>query len=323
MKNKFSILDLPSPIGSENAPPHFLQIKNRKSEIENAFTLVEVMVVVALLSLIVIALMSVFNSTQSAFRASVTQSDVLEGGRAAMDLMAQDLKAMAPSLGQSNAVINGLASGGAPVNFFVVVEGPTNTPLVQPLVGSSIQRTNVLEGFFILSRQNRTWTGTAYWVDAASTAFINPLYRFSTNMNVMSGDSVNLYNAFSILINNRNFTTASHLTDGVVGLRVRAFDPNGAWMTGNTNVTRVKNVFFLPPGYGTAYGETAFYMFSNALPASVEVEMATLEDRTLQRAETWPDGSIGQSNYLAQQSGKVHIFRQRVSIPNVDPSAYQ
>jgi hypothetical protein len=30
-----------------------------------------------------------------------------------------------------------------------------------------------------------------------------------------------------------------------------------------------------------------------------------------------------QSNYLAQQAGKMHVFRQRVWIRNVDPSAYQ
>jgi hypothetical protein len=79
----------------------------------------------------------------------------------------------------------------------------------------------------------------------------------------------------------------------------------------------VKNVLFLP----AISGENEFYMFSNSLPASVEIEMATLEDRTLQRAESLPFQA--QTNYLAQQAGKVHVFRQRVSIPNVDPSAYQ
>ena len=64
-------------------------------------------------------------------------------------------------------------------------------------------------------------------------------------------------------------------------------------------------------------------MFSNTLPASVEIEMAALEDRALQRASTWPNNSAGQSNYLAQQAGRVHIFRQRVTVPNVDPAAYQ
>ena len=71
-------------------------------------------------------------------------------------------------------------------------------------------------------------------------------------------------------------------------------------------------------------------MFSNTLPASVEIELGVLEDRTLQRA-----GSLGiagqppspsvpiQWQYLQNQAGKVHVFRQRVTIPNVDPSAYQ
>ena len=57
--------------------------------------------------------------------------------------------------------------------------------------------------------------------------------------------------------------------------------------------------------------------------ASVEIDLGVLEDRALQRAETWPNGSLLQSNYLAQQAGKVHMFRQRVKISNVDPSAYQ
>ncbi len=70
------------------------------------------------------------------------------------------------------------------------------------------------------------------------------------------------------------------------------------------------------------FGQIGFVMFSNTLPASVEMEMGVLEDRALQRAESIPN-SIAQSNYLAQQSGAVHVFRQRVSIPNVDPSAYQ
>ena len=70
----------------------------------SAFSLVELLVVITLLSLIVLALMAVFNSTQTAFRASVTQTDVLEGGRAAMDMMTADLRQMAPSLGGSNSV---------------------------------------------------------------------------------------------------------------------------------------------------------------------------------------------------------------------------
>ena len=65
------------------------------------------------------------------------------------------------------------------------------------------------------------------------------------------------------------------------------------------------------------------YMCSNTLPAAVEIQMGVLEDRILQRASSMPMGSVVQINYLAQQAGKLHLFRQRVNIPNVDPNGYQ
>ncbi len=58
--------------------------------------------VVVLLSFIVLALMAVFNSTQAAFRASVTQTDVLESGRAVMEMISDDLRAMTPAMDSSN-----------------------------------------------------------------------------------------------------------------------------------------------------------------------------------------------------------------------------
>jgi prepilin-type N-terminal cleavage/methylation domain-containing protein len=270
------------------------------------FTLIEVMVVVALLSLIVIALMSVFNSTQSAFRASVTQSDILESGRATMDLIAQDLKTMSPSFGASNGA----------VNFYVaVINSPV--PLVQPLTASGQSRTNILEKIFILSRNNQTWTAVGYVVDTSSSRAISPLYRFSTNMNVAAGSPGVLFTNFI----NASTVGMSHLLDGVLGFRVRAFDANGVWM--NNAYTNAYNFQRFNSGSGSGFGESGFEMFSNTLPASVEIEMATLEDRPLQRAGTWPNNAAAQISYLAQQSGKVHIFRQRISMPNIDPSAYQ
>ncbi len=121
----------------------------------------------------------------------------------------------------------------------------------------------------------------------------------------------------------------SQLMDGVVSLTARAYDPNGAPMTANVTysggqfVTN-RNVLYFAP----AWGETGFEMFSNTLPASVQIEMGVLEDRTLQRAESLPNNLPAPPNdrrtiYLQGQAGAVHIFRQRVLIPNVDPSAYQ
>ena len=297
-----------------------------------AFSLIEILVTITLLSLIVLALMAVFNSTQTAFRASITQTDVLEGGRAAMDVMTSDLRQMAPSRGyySSNDFINlnGFVYPTDPVNFYVNTN--SNEPLIQPLLASpdNQQRTNVLEDFFVLSRGNLNghpaWIGVGYAVDPVdpTSPNLNALYRFYMTTNVAAASPQTLFTNFTRAVLTGAITNWSHLLDGVVDLRVHAYDTNGVWMTngytfGYTNIP--KNTLLLP----SALGETGFLMFSNTLPASAEIELGVLEDRTLQRAETWPNGSLAQSNYLAQQAGKVHIFRQRVAILNVDPSAYQ
>jgi type II secretory pathway pseudopilin PulG len=288
-----------------------------------AFTLIEVMVVVLLLSLIVIALMSVFNSTQAAFRASVTQTDILEGGRAVMDLMAGDLKAMAPSLGGSNSVA-GINNGLATVNFYANTNAGY-APLVQTLTASPNNRTYVLQQFFVLNHQNTKWWGVGYMVLTNSPDGIYSLYRIQYPADQSAVNPATIFTNQAVQNFFLNPTNGgSHLIDGVVGLRVRAFDNNGYWMTNTLNFaggqnTTNKNVLFLLP---SALGETGFYMFSNTLPASVEIEMDTLEDRTLQRAGSIPILTV-QSHYLAQQVGKVHVFRQRVSIPNAGPATYQ
>ncbi|MGA2241010.1 MAG: hypothetical protein ABSH11_03095 [Verrucomicrobiota bacterium] len=336
MRKSFQISDCGLRIDWKRETRFRRVIHNPQSPIRNgsAFTLVEILVVVVLMSLIVLSLMAVFNSTQAAFRASITQTDVLEGGRSVMGLVKSDLESMTPSFGQSNAVSAVLAGGfifsNAPVNFCVVANQyqyqSNATPLLQSLAGSNTNRINVLENFFILTRQNTTWTGVGYVVDTTSTNYLNPLYRFSMTTNVLaSGGPAALYtnflSAIAVLPIPPNAASMSHLVDGVVHLTVRAYNPNGYWMTngypfGYTNIAR--NVWFSPP----VLGEVSCYMFSNTLPASVEIQLGILEDRTLQRAESIPDSNT-RSNYLALHAGQVHLFRQRFPIRNVDPSAYQ
>jgi hypothetical protein len=136
----------------------------------------------------------------------------------------------------------------------------------------------------------------------------------------MAAEPASLYNAF-VSIPLINSSVWSHLMDGVVNLRVRAYDTNGTWMT--NGYTSAQNVSFFAPVWVTpVWGESSFFMFSNTLPASVEVELGVLEDRTLQRVESLPLGSAAQLNYLSNHVGQVHIFRQRAWIRNVDPSAY-
>lgn len=269
------------------------------------------MVVVALLSLIVLALMAVFDSTQKAFRASITQTDLLEGGRAAMDLMANDVRLMSG------------ARDGTGVNFYANTNA-NYQPMIQPLTADSHCLTNVLEKFFILQRENLTWTGVGYAVRVTPTNLFS-LYRFSMSTNVSASAPLALYNQFTndVYFGAWDRTNGmSLLMDGVVSLTARAYDVSGAWLT-TTNVfiqNGVTNFIpkytqFFPPGWG----EVGLCMTNDALPAAVEIQMNVFEDQELRRAEGRPDPFA----YLSNRVGQVHVFRQRIVVPNVDRSVYQ
>jgi len=272
-----------------------------------------------LMALIVLALMAVFSSTQAAFRASLTQTDVLEGGRSVMGLIKSDLEPMTPSfLNEMNFV----------PNFYAQV----SSSFTQPLTGSSASRTNVMEDVFFITRENQTWKGVGYFVrsNLVSGMVGTPgvLYRFETNYSVaqfarFAQTSDGPFAAYDLARRGVNPTNGvSRILDGVMAFKVRAFDINGLWITTTTNYAGNVNIVATNIAYG--YGEVAWYSFySNALPASVEIELGILEDRALQRVESLGGSFKFQTNYLAQQAGKVHLFRQRVWIRNVDPSAYQ
>ena len=210
-----------------------------------------------------------------------------------------------------------------------------------------MQRTNLLQCFFVLGRQNTQWTGVGYFVDTASTTSLYPLYRYYRTMSSTVPPGM-LFTNFIATVNagylNEAFLNTSnnmsHVMDGVVHLVVRAYDPNGALMTNGyvfnnigTGMTNPGNTWFTPP-YPDANGEVGFVMTSNALPASLELQLGVLEDRTLKRASSLNPGqsiftaastwnSSAQQNYLQLQSGTTQVFRERVTLQNVDPTAYQ
>src|SRR2546429_8244883 len=59
-----------------------------------AFTVVELLVAISVLTLIVLVLYGLFDQVQRALRGNVAQVDVLEGGRSAMQLMAGEMEQM-------------------------------------------------------------------------------------------------------------------------------------------------------------------------------------------------------------------------------------
>jgi type II secretory pathway pseudopilin PulG len=212
-----------------------------------AFTLLEILVAVGLLSVIVLGLFAMFNQTQRAFRQGMNQTDILEAGRAVTEMIPRELEQMTPSYASYNPYPHG-------VNFRVDL--PNSIPLTQPLPGSGLERTNLLQDCFMLLRQNQTWIGIGYLVRSADTnGYLwypqtevgNPgkmgagtLYRFSATLpavyNGLPQDPSQLFNAFRAVANPGSVvsaTVSNRICDGVVHLRFRAFDTNGVLITTN------------------------------------------------------------------------------------------
>jgi hypothetical protein len=300
------------------------------------------MITVGLLSFIVLGLLAMFNQTQRAFRTSMTQSDVLEAGRATMDMLGRELMQVAPSQVPDITFASGISH--RTTNFFAEPNAFFAKPLLQglPSMPASILRTNSIDRMFFLSRLNQDWIGTGYEVVPEDpNGWVGSLYRFcATNpprlpLNLSSNFTYAIRRALSDSSSGQPVTNLSRIADGIVHFRVQAYAKNGFLIV--TNSARATNTFALVPNgpqpyYTNAWNtiacatplnheQTATYFMSNAVPGYVEVEMGILEPQVLQRYRSIPVPAI-QQQYLSNHVAQVHLFRQRIAIPNVDTTAY-
>lgn len=265
---------------------------------KRAFSLIEVMVVVALLSVIILGLLTMFNQTQRAFTSSMTQVDLLEGGRSACEMIARELEQMTPCY-YSNAD-----------NFFANPSPTFDASVAWPLVTPGDNRFNTMEQVYFLTKLKQQWNGIGYEVDpGAVTNGVGTLYRYSTN-NIPPG---NLAGQAAYMLTLPLTTNFNRIIDGVVDFRIRAYDTNGTLLFAE----RTGSLLARPNGR-----EELYHFISNAVPAYVEVELGILETRTLQRYQSMTNNPALALNFLTNHAGQVYTFRQRIPIRAVDPNAY-
>jgi hypothetical protein len=302
--------------------------------------MIEILVVVALLSVIVLGLMAMFNQTQRAFRLGMSQTDVLQSGRMATELITREIGQTTPSyLDWTNA---------SPFDAF-----PHQTPnfdsqvmnfTLQSLPGSAAFRTNIMDDVFFLVRENQIWTGVGYFVrtnridDPELPGGVGPagtLYRFETNDTValFHANPGGLFDGFNLARSGDPLKTAtngvSKVVEGVVHFRIRPFDTSGWIIPRNPLYSNVYNlpafassnllIDFNYQSYSGEYGLYSFY--SNAVPAAVEMELGVLEQQVYDQYKSIPILSA-QQKFLTNQAPHVHLFRQHIPIRTVDPTAY-
>jgi len=284
----------------------------------------------------------------------MSDTDMLETGRALSDMMAREMTGIRPTQ-ISNTV-----------NFYVEIPQPGETvytpPLYQALPGTNAPtnpqlRTNRLETFYFLTHPNQAWPDQAwvangyYIVPDNAGVGIGSLYRYSnTNIQGLTtyglpvlAPARNLFTGFANALSQLRTDqtpspagggTVSHIADGIVHMSLRVFATNGFPIRGTGGLC----AYWLDPYAGTyrAIGQTTnrFSLFtpdnwvsqtfySNAVPAYVELELGVLDPQSYQRYKGI-DASVpsGQVQFLSNRVAQVHIFRQRIPIRNVDPTAY-
>jgi prepilin-type N-terminal cleavage/methylation domain-containing protein len=338
------------PIGASAAARHASRFTFHVSRITHrAFTLVEILVTMALLSFIMVGLFAAFNQVQRAFRSSMSQVDRLEAGRAVTELLPRDIEQITPCGGNART-FNTLMVGSSPPYF---------TPLTQSLPGTTLVRTNLLQDCFLLTRQNQTWVGIGYCVRVSDAnghlllpgtglgqLGVGSLYRFVTTTNVLQSNGTRsdpgvLYTNFLIAAQSGSAAISNRICDGVIHFYLGAYAINGFpfFSDGShTNVYFQTNALGASPPYyystvhparavaGSSYpGNLAELRFwSNAVPAAVEMQLGILEQPAWERYNSIPVPAARLA-YLQRPdvASRVHLFRQRVPIRNVDPLAYQ
>lgn len=303
-----------------------------------AFTLTELMVAVGIMGLIVTALYSVFSATQRALRANISQTDVTEGGRFAMELLARDLRRLsaAGQTPETNFLVSlSPAIGAWPVSrlrpeevaeLYYETNAPRDfrdyAPVVQRLNMGNFRRTNVLEELFLFSREGTRMAGTVYRVLNARGG-VGTLGRYSlTHQHRLMPTGW-----LSIATLGRAATNFAPLVEGVVHFQVRAYDALGfpmSWTNRHWYVAAATNDY---PNPGHRLGEDLWLerdprleteslaiFRSNALPAAVEIELGVLEPDALAQYRQLPAGSDLARSFLSNRAAQVHLFRQRVPI---------
>jgi len=137
-----------------------------------------------------------------------------------------------------------------------------------------------------------------------------------------------------------SIAVSNRICDGVVHLRLRAFATNGFPLFGDSLNLANTNACFRTNSLTTGYSLvrqtltvrnvtypdnwSSLKFASNAVPAAVEIELGLLEQYAWERYNSIGNPAARLA-YLQRDetASRVHLFRQRIPIRNVDPLPYQ
>jgi|GEM_PF-2440811 len=272
-----------------------------------AFTMVEIMTAVAITTLIVFTLVSMFNTSTKALLMGIKQKDVWESARATFGLISMDVE---------KVTVGGYATVGnvTEPRISMVSFGAPAADSISPLPDGTLIE-NRLQDVYLLSKEGSRWELDIYRVIRENVNVgVGTLYRYhaeyptfallsSENLPIDYSPISPTANSNPFKLSNSDFVAqSSRMVDGVVRLRMVAYDNNGRALY-PTNA----------PGLEYSITGFSFEFGGETLPASVDLELFVMEpDRINEfRAQS---GDIAKQLYLQNHIGSVQMFRTRIPI---------
>jgi hypothetical protein len=177
-------------------------------------------------------------------------------------------------------------------------------------------QTNVVQDFYVLSRENDTWMAAGYFMTNDSLG-VGTLFRMNFQTNGAGDVMKNWFNWFKGAP--ADLTNVHRMVDGIVHLQVRPYDARGQVYRDNLDLPlhlRTNAAVMADIGLNPDW----FYFKGDYLPAYLEVELGFIEPQTLRQLRAidaaTPGNPAPARAYMSQQLGKMHLFRQRVPIRN-------
>lgn len=273
-----------------------------------AFTLVEILTAVAITTIIVFALVSMFNTSIKALQTANRQTDIWETARSTFGVLKQGIGEV--TTGGSTNRINLFAANGP---GFLLNGEPFR-----------------LQDIYLLSKDNNRWTANVFMLgrDRKSEPVDSPvrrLYRYQVTFTNLAppeieGPVSNSGHAYSTALNqlekylddvaaNRPTDgTINAMAEGIVHLRLVPYSPDGR--TISTNAPGRVEIFddgIIPPFL------SKLQFSDDELPASVDLEMFVLEPDRIEEFRSQA-GPIARRNYLDKHVNSVQLFRTRIPV---------
>lgn len=308
------------------------------------FSIIEMMVAVALLGIVILALYSLFDQTQKALRTATGQADVNEPVRAALDILTADLqRAAATGIPDVTNMV---------VRYFTDQNGADPAPLPPWLELVGPRRQAFHEILYFQREQDHSWRAAGFFVGPEFTEVagyksetpwpppVGSLYAYTDPDTIRARRqnlSLSVNNEFNVRtlqrFNNTSTrtTSASRVLDGVVVFRVLPYDSYGRLLDefnlvrvmglGITNGIYQPGILVSPAttvnltGAGGSYPARMVTFLHDQVPASVEIELGVLDPKTLEAYRSVRDaGTETALAFLERNQSRIQMFRRRIQL---------